>query len=120
MRSVLLSTLSLATVTLGLALSGCASKGGGNSADAAGAPMQVAMMCPKCETVWTRDREVGNQKVHAFSSKRQMVCPTCEKTASTHLMADGQPMMHDCPECKATMVAVTPGPGPANPKGPRP
>lgn len=121
MRTVFKTTFAIAALVVGFSMAGCASGGGGRSADATGSTAQVAMMCPKCETVWMRGGDTANpSRVQAFSSKRQMVCPTCDDTAKTHLMSDGEPMVHDCPDCKATMVPVTTGAGPARPIGPRP
>lgn len=115
----MLLVLAAPTFAAALALTGCASDGGGaRSASAGGPAMSTAMMCPKCETVWAREKVGSNFRVQRYSSGRQMTCPNCDTTAQKHVM-DGHAMMHDCPECMVAMVPVTPSQGPER-VGPRP
>lgn len=99
-----IKTLMMAGVllTVGLAAGGCASSG--RTADAS----DHAVMCPKCETIWVRERSsIGARDVQRFSLKRDMTCPTCDKAAAAYLQ-DGKTVLHDCPDCKVTLKAYTP------------
>jgi Zn finger protein HypA/HybF involved in hydrogenase expression len=65
----------------------------------------MAMMCPKCETVWVRQTVGNNPRVQRYQTQREMVCADCDKMAMAYLDGD-QVVLHECPMCKATPVAV--------------
>lgn len=65
------------------------------------------MMCPKCETVWVRERKrSGPRKVIRFSHSREMSCPDCDVMAQSQLREGGKVMLHECPTCKVTLFPV--------------
>jgi hypothetical protein len=100
---------SLLTVTLGL--TGCTSAGGhaeGTHTMPDGTTMagtSHALMCPKCETVWIMDTIGQGGRSERLASKRDMTCPSCEAMAASY-MKDGEKVLHDCPDCKVTPIAV--------------
>ena len=87
----------------GFILAGCATTG--QQADAS----DHVVMCSKCETVWIREsRGLGHpQKTRRFTYKRDMTCPTCDKTAAAYF-ENGEKVLHDCPECKVTPKVYKP------------
>ncbi len=105
-------------LAIALAAAGCESAGGHKSGTHTmpdGTTMSGtshAMMCPKCETVWTKTDAPGG-KGQRLASKGAMKCPTCDKMAEAY-MKDGSATLHNCPECKVTPVDVA---TPALPKG---
>jgi len=64
-----------------------------------------ALMCPKCETVWTSDVIGQGSRSEKLSSKREMTCPTCDTMAAAYFL-DGEKVLHDCPDCKVTPIPV--------------
>ena len=66
-----------------------------------------SMMCPKCETVWARERDRhGAGQVTRISYSREMTCPDCDAMAQSQLLEDGKVMLHECPTCKVTPLPV--------------
>jgi hypothetical protein len=116
----LFTTTSIVSMALGLTtLAGCAStRGGSGGADAATTSAGAAMSCPTCETVWVREVTGQGSKIQRFSSRKQMVCPDCDTSATAYLK-DGQKVLHNCPQCKVTPTPLTPTPAspPSHPKG---
>ncbi len=92
-------SLAVATLlaTLGtLVLGGCASTG---KADSSG---EMAVMCPKCETIWTQESSIlGPGKLRKLHLRPDMKCPSCDKQAAAFLQGD-QKILHDCADCKGT------------------
>ena len=78
-----------------IALSGCASS-------ATSAKSEMALMCPKCETVWVRKPHwTAGFRDRVYISKSEMTCPTCDKMAKSYF-EDGKSVLHNCPDCKVT------------------
>ena len=99
---------------LGLLLAGgCASKSGGDGSTTTPLAVTGGMYCPKCETVWVHQPVAQGSKVARLQSERKMQCPTCDSTAASYLTGDGKVMLHECPDCKATPVALQPGTQPS-------
>jgi hypothetical protein len=73
-----------------------------------------ALMCPKCETVWTTHYVDQNTKTARMVSKRNMVCPTCDQMAEAY-MKDGEKVLHECPDCKVTPIPLAPQPAAPRP-----
>ena len=97
-----------------VALAGCASSGSKPSSPTA---LAEGMICPTCETVWVTQVVDQGTKTQRLSSTRQMSCPHCDATAEAYLK-EGKKVLHDCPDCKATLVPVKPAQA-ASPRGPR-
>ena len=71
-------------------------------------------MCPKCETVWVRERNrYGPRNVIRLGYSRETTCPDCDAMARSRLLEDGKVMLHECPTCK-----ITPKPILSNETGP--
>lgn len=109
MRALLGVTL---IVGLGAGLlfaTGCASSGQAATDKQEAHPYVSGMMCPQCETVWVAERKArGPRQVTRLFSTREMTCPTCEETAQSVLLDNGQVQLHDCPTCKVTPTLVNP------------
>lgn len=90
-------------LTAGFILAGCASAG--QQADTS----DHVVMCPKCETVWTRESRglINPRNTHRFTYQRDMTCPTCDKMAAAYFEGD-EKVLHDCPECKVTPKVYKP------------
>ena len=95
-------------------LVGCAA--GGSKASSSTA-LAEGMICPTCETVWVTQVVDQGAKTQRLSSTRQMTCPRCDATAASYLKGENK-VLHNCPDCKATLVPVTPAQA-ASPRGPR-
>jgi len=78
-----------------LALLGCASS-------TESAASEMALMCPKCETVWIHEPQwTAGLKDRVYVSTAGMTCPTCDKMAKSYFK-DGKVVLHNCPDCKVT------------------
>ena len=99
----------LPAAVLGLVVgAGCASKGDGNGSTTTPLAVTGGMSCPKCETVWVSYPVGQGTKTARIQSERRMQCPTCDATAASYLTGDGKVMLHECPECKVTPMALHP------------
>lgn len=110
-------------VGLVLASAGCESDGG-HAKGPHTMPDGTAMagtshdiMCSKCETVWTTTMTDQGMKSQRMSSKSGMTCPTCDAMAVAY-MKDGEKVLHNCPECNVTPVALMPATPTPMPRGP--
>ncbi|QNN21787.1 hypothetical protein HED60_05705 [Planctomycetales bacterium ZRK34] len=101
-----LMTLALAAgIAIGVGLlTGC------ESSQKTDADSGMAMMCPKCETVWVREDVGNNPRVQRYQTKREMVCSDCDKMATAYLEGD-HAVLHDCPTCKVSLEAMQPPKG---------
>lgn len=87
-------------------VAGCSSE---QKADAGNTHAYVSgMMCPKCETVWVRERKAAYGKVSRLAYNSEMTCPDCDAMAESKLLEDGKVQLHDCPNCKVTPVPIGP------------
>lgn len=93
--------LGVAVLAAGLLVTGCSSA---EKASDEGASM--AVMCPKCETVWIREYTDHGPHTRTLVTKPGMTCPTCDKMAKAYL-EDQKMVMHECPDCKVTPKVVT-------------
>lgn len=95
---------------MAMGVAGCESSGGHKSGTHTmpdGTTMSGtshAVMCPKCETVWTTYDAPGG-KPNRMARKGAMECPECDKMATAY-MKDGEKVLHNCPDCKVTPVEI--------------
>ena len=87
-----------------LLMSGCKSGGGYGDSGQTHKSISV-MMCPGCETVWVREPG-ARTKYSRISSARKMTCDSCDATAKSVLLEDGQVQLHNCPSCKVKPILV--------------
>ena len=113
------SKLVLAGLTLGIGLlvAGCASNATAEKSATTPLAVRGGMYCPKCETVWVSEMVGQGTKVARLRSRREMTCPTCDAMAASYLADEGKAVLHECPECKVTLVPVRPAPEALHPKG---
>ena len=76
------------------------------------------MTCPKCETVWVRQKagSAGGSKIQTLQWGREMACPDCDVMAKAYFK-DGEKVLHDCPTCKVTPRPARKVTAPTHPKG---
>jgi hypothetical protein len=93
-------TVAASLLAGGLVLTGCASNGGGNTAQAATASTQ-AVTCSKCQTTWVKipNREKG--RIVSYSTRKQMVCPDCKDAVASFF--DSGKFQHTCKTCGDSM-----------------
>ncbi len=91
-----------------LLVAGCASTDSSSTASKEMHSNMQGMMCPKCETVWIRDRSQPGSKITSLRHKTQMTCPDCDAMAKSQLMEDGKVMLHECPTCKVSLESLAP------------
>lgn len=92
-----------------LLVAGCTSTGGTTTQSQQTHSAMQGMMCPKCETVWLYDRAAQPPRyVTTLTQSQVMMCPDCDAMAKSQLLGDGKVMLHECPTCKVTPVAVEP------------
>lgn len=109
------SKLIITVFVLGLATVAAGCQASGKSS--ASAPLDHAVMCSKCETVWVPEASGQGTKVTVMRSTAKMTCPTCDATAKGHLTSGGKLVLHECPDCKVTPQRVSSVHRPTHPKG---
>lgn len=94
-----IAVMIVTALSLLVLLAGCQSPSSScQSSSGSCSSCQSAMMCDRCGTTWAPSYEYNNKGMLMYSSRPEVVCPTCTKTAHECIQTGKMPW-ETCPSC---------------------